>query len=229
MFKDLEKELWEYIIKSLERLAKFYEIGNNLVSFFTIDTLRRITLRYAPKLGKVLEIGPGPGNLTRKLLKNFDLVICLEPSPILATYLLSQYGDAEKLSVLLGVAEKIPIKANSLDVIFCSFSFRDFFDKREFLREAYRCLKKNGCLIIVDAHGGSGLVKKVFTTYVRILGEIMSRILRSKKNLLLGLSDSMLRMRNPTYYLSLGLRTGFKRGILRNFLWGTAFILMLKK
>ncbi len=228
MFRDLEQETWRDIIRSLEKLVNIYEIGNNIVSLFTISLCRLLALKnILDDRGLILEIGPGSGHFTKKLLGRSRNVICLEPSPFLANLLLEKFREA--LDIILGVAERIPMRNESIATIVCTFSFRDFFNKKTFLKEAYRCLEPGGYLIIVDTHGGSGVIKRIFIHYIDLIGRILSKILKSQKNLLSGLNKSILEMHDPLIYLYLGLKAGFRKGFLRKFLFNAAFILILQK
>ena len=228
MFKDLDNSSWRTILQELETLSTIYEISNNIVSFLTIDFLRRIAIKILGRKHIVLEIGPGPGTSTKKILSSAEHLICLEPSPYLASILMKKIGD-KSLSVIIGVAEKIPLKSNSVDAIICTFSFRDFFNKEAFLREAYRCLRSEGKLIILETMGGEGIVKKLFLNYIYVVGHIISRLLNRRENLLKGLINSMNRMRSPNYYVRIAGECGFRHYWLRKYLFNTTFILVLEK
>ena len=47
------------------------------------------------------------------------------------------------------IAESIPLPDDNFDMVFCLFSFRDFKDKEQGLREIYRVLKPGGQLVIL--------------------------------------------------------------------------------
>ncbi len=226
MFQDVSREIWRKIIKGLEKLIKFYEIGNLIISFGYTWVLRRISRRFL-KGKRILEIGPGPGNFI-KLIYNplkYDIT-ALEPSQSLAYYVKGKYPNVD---VLLGVAEKLPFNKNSFDCILCIFSFRDFFNKKSFLVQAYEILKPTGLLIIADTNNAHTLITRILIGYIRALGRILSKVMLLRENPYEYLAKSIEIMPSIENIIRLLKKIGFNTIRISFFASKNAFILVAIK
>jgi len=227
-FRDLDKKLWQNIIESLALLKRIYQLGNYIISFGTIQILRKMAAKNIDEEDIIIEVGPGPGTFL-KLLKEYAkqrFIIGIEPSVDMAYYSYNKNGFAD---VLIGIAEKLPFRDNSIDIIYCVFSFRDFFDKLRFIHEAYRILKPGGKLIIVETNNPNKLSTKVFLSFVKVIGQALSILFLSRKNLYLGLYESIRKLQKVEYYIYLLKNIGFSRIVLRRYVFNHAYILMAFK
>lgn len=225
IFRDLPPSLWLGIIRDIDKLKRIYDISNTIVSFGTISLLRKIAFRLTGDSKTIIEVGSGPGTFLKKLtkLKN-RTIIALDPSPPMLYYSTSKIRSA---NYVLGLAESMPFKNNSIDVIFCIFSFRDFFNKEKFISEAWRVLRRHGKLIIVDTNNARKLSTRLFLHYIIVLGRLYSIVLR--RNILIGLARSIIKMKPVETYVRYLYETGFRKIYYRKFLLGNAFILVAVK
>lgn len=138
---------WLEVIDAMEDVAPYYERVNTLMTFGLADKWRREAASAAKPDDVVLEIGSGPGNFARHLASK--TVYCLEPSGELAS-MSRRMLDDEHVRIIRGVGEKIPLSDQSVDKVFCVFSFRDFFDRAAGAGEMFRVLKPGGEVRIVD-------------------------------------------------------------------------------
>lgn len=226
-FSDLSDDEWIGIIRSIDKLKRVYEIGNNLISFGTIGLLRAMVLREIAESKIIVEIGSGPGTFLKKLRKLRDrVIIAIDPSPRMIYY------SALKLpfvSYLVGLAERIPLHSESIDAVVCVFSFRDFFNKSVFISEAYRVLKKSGRLVIIDVNNHKGLTARLFLLYIKAMGKLYSVLLNFKRNILDGLRISIMKLRPIEFYILEIMRVGFRSVSLRRFFFNNAFMLVAVK
>ena len=127
------------IIKQNFALFKFYQDNYKLF-------LRKLD-RLDMSNPKVIELGCGPS-----FLKQF--------------YKNTIYTDIELHDNcdLIVDAQKMPFENNSIDVFFLQNVFHHIPDINKFLKEADRCLKKNGIVYIIDPHNSlfSSIVYKFF-------------------------------------------------------------------
>ena len=166
---------WLDVIDSLERVGpNDYERVNELTTFGLVDRWRRRVASLAQKDDVVLEIGAGPGNFTRHLVS--DKVYCLEPSKEFSKPLLAS-SDPDRVTIMKGIGEKIPLADASVDKVFCVFSFRDFFDREASASEIFRVLKASGEVVIADiAKPPPGPLAKMIELHFRHIVPVLARV-----------------------------------------------------
>ncbi len=178
--RGMDRTEWRELEGSLEDIAPYYEKVNSMMTFGLVDRWRRRVAALAKDDDVVLEIGSGPGSFTRHLASR--TIYCLEPSMEFAS---ASKGilDPERVTMLKGVAEKIPLSTGSVDKVFCMFSFRDFFDKPAALSEMNRVLKEGGDAIIADvAKPDNGPLAKLLELHFKMLVPILAHIAVSRSS-----------------------------------------------
>ncbi len=104
----------------------------------------------------VLDVGCGPGHLTRGLAELGANVTGFEPDPIQASKN-SEAPPCERVTFAEAPAQKLPVESGSADVVMLSRSLHhvpaELMD--EALKEAKRALKFDGVLLVLepDIHG----------------------------------------------------------------------------
>jgi len=223
----MDKELWEDIVRSIEILKRIYQLGNYVISLGTIQVLRKKIAKFATHGKLIVEVGSGPGTFLKLLRENSsDTIIGLDPSISMAYFSHSKYLFAD---VIIGVAEALPFRENSIDVIFCAFSFRDFFNKKLFLEEAFRVLKRDGLLVILETNNPRKTLTRIFLLFIMAIGYFLSKLFLSRKNLYIGLVKSINLMKPVEYYYELAKRIGFRCVKYEKFLLDHAFIMIAIK
>ncbi len=227
LFTDMDKELWEDIVRSIEILKRIYQLGNYVISLGTIQVLRKKIAKFATHGKQIVEVGSGPGTFLKLLRENSSgMIIGLDPSISMAYFSHSKYLFAD---MIIGVAEALPFKENSIDVIFCAFSFRDFFNKKLFLEEAFRVLKRDGLLVILETNNPRKTLTRIFLLFIMAIGYFLSKLFLSRKNLYIGLVKSINLMKPVEYYYELAKRIGFRCVKYEKFLLDHAFIMIAIK
>jgi len=227
LFTDIDRELWEDIVRSIEILKRIYQLGNYVISLGTIQVLRKKIAKFATHGKLIVEVGSGPGTFLKLLRENSSgMIIGLDPSISMAYFSHSKYLFAD---MIIGVAEALPFKENSIDVIFCAFSFRDFFNKKLFLEEALRVLKRDGLLVILETNNPRKTLTRIFLLFIMAIGYFLSKLFLSRKNLYIGLVKSINLMKPVEYYYELAKRIGFRCVKYEKFLFDHAFIMIAIK
>ncbi len=147
----MNREEWRGVESSLSAMIPEYDDTNNRISFGLIDGCRDRVVDES-RGGKVaLEIGSGPGTLAVKLLS--EEIICLDALREMHETARKRIPKErlDKYRFVVASGEAVPLADESVDVVYCAFSFRDFHNKKEGISEICRVLRKGGRLIILDA------------------------------------------------------------------------------
>ena len=170
----MSEEEWHEVIDAMEEVAPYYERVNRLITFGMVDRWRRSVAELAHEDDVVLELGSGPGNFTQHL--HAKRVFCIEPSDALLRISKNSI-DADRVTLLRGVGERIPLADGSVDQVFCVFSFRDFYDRGASAGEMNRVLREGGEVMIVDiAKPPPGPLAKLLEMHVKHLVPPLARI-----------------------------------------------------
>ncbi len=138
-----------------DSVAKYY----NLFIKFIIDSekiyLKIKELSDVNKNSFVLDIGGGTGLIAEYFVHKVKKIIVLDPSIKMMDKIKSK--EIEKIK---GVAQKIPFKNETFDLVYCVDAFHHFtneFQKSEHekvidksIKEMLRVLKKKGSLILIE-------------------------------------------------------------------------------
>lgn len=170
----MDQREWHEVIDAMEDVGPYYERVNQLITFGLVDKWRKSVAQLAGPDDTVLELGSGPGNFTRHLVsKN---IYCVEPSRELSTNSRSVL-DTDRVTLVRGVGEQVPIATGSVDKVFCVFSFRDFYDRAASASEMLRVLKEGGEAVIADiAKPPSGPLAKLLELHVRHMVPPLARM-----------------------------------------------------
>lgn len=157
----LNQEEWASVIRTIESVVDYYDRMNDLVTFFRVEKWRERAASYSGEALDVLEIGCGPGSFTKHL--KGKKIACVEPSEKLLA--VAKKRIDQNVEFKQGKAENLPIESEAFDRVFCSFSFRDFKDKRQSLVEIYRVLRKGGRSIILDIAKPKGRIRRALLNW----------------------------------------------------------------
>lgn len=139
---------WRDVQTATERIVPYYDRVNLVNTFGRVAFWRRRLACTAKPEDAVLEVGSGPGSFARLLAAR--RVYCLDPSP----YMLRTARDrlaTGPYRFVGGAAEGLPLRSGAVDKVYCSFSFRQFPDKRAAIREFARVLRPGGETHILEA------------------------------------------------------------------------------
>ena len=221
-FRDLDPSLWKAVMQDLEKLILHYELGNKIISLGFDDKLRQYIAKWIKKEDKILEIGVGPGSFIKHI--KASEITCVDPSEKMLVYTKMRFRK-KNINCYHGFAENLPFGTELFDKIYCVFSFRDFFDKKASLREAYRVLKKNGLLIIMDIANRKNIITFGYTVFLAIIGQLISRIMGFKNNIYSDLIKTIKVMKKPEEYKKMAVNVGFRRVYIEYKIFGVVFIM----
>lgn len=102
---------------------------------------------------KVLEVGCGTGRFTERILPLCDEIVCIDPDNVALSVLKSNLND-NRMTILNGTLENIPVKKEYFDYVVFSWSMYLIDEKEKNLKLAYDLLKPTGKLIVLQANSG---------------------------------------------------------------------------
>lgn len=172
-------------------VAGRYDVMNDLMSM----GLHRFWKWFALEVAGVnqgmsaVDLACGSGDLLLSMAQRMNKkgqLIGIDPSSEMLQQARVRVADAglhNFVQLLQGSAEDLPLDDSSVDLITCSFGFRNTTDKEQSLRSCLRSLKSGGRLLILEfSHPQSMLLKTLYDGY--------SKLLPSLGGLVAGDSDS---------------------------------------
>lgn len=102
--------------------------------------------------GRVVELGSGPGDVTRDLMEVTGAAegLGIEPSPVMVEAAAKRHADREGLSFAVGDAKVTGLEAASVDAVALHTLLIHCPGPEEVLAEAHRILKPGGYLAVFD-------------------------------------------------------------------------------
>ena len=161
---DSDEEFWETdqsalhrIIERRRRASEQYfdevagRLGKNYVPGRSWDAIGHFLLRLVPKI-IIADLGAGEGMISQLLAERAKKVYCIDRSKSMVRLglELAKKNGLSNLIYKLGDLEKVPLKDESVDLALMSQSLHHAERPDIALQEAFRILKPEGQLIIID-------------------------------------------------------------------------------
>jgi ubiquinone/menaquinone biosynthesis C-methylase UbiE len=140
-------------VAAFEARASSYEHGwRGRLHHEIVDRTAALALSVAAEPALVLDVGCGTGYLLRRLAASYRSgrgLLGVDPAPSMIEE--ARRGtDDERLRFLPAVAERLPFRDGSFDLVVSTTSFDHWSDQRAGLRECARVLVPGGRLVLVD-------------------------------------------------------------------------------
>lgn len=124
----------------------------------------------------VLDLGCGPGNMGEFIRPYSEKIIGIDLSINMLKLAKTKAGHV----FLQAVGESLPIKNESIDFIFSSFTLRNFSDLEQVFAEAYRVLRQKGTLVLLDIYTPTNSLIKFgelfwFSAITKVVGFITKK------------------------------------------------------
>lgn len=102
--------------------------------------------------GTLLDVGCGPGHLTAQVARRFADLKCigLDSNEAMLALARRNFRGEARLGFVRGDAERLPLTANSVNVVISSLSMHHWTSPSEALREILRVLAPGGRMVILD-------------------------------------------------------------------------------
>ena len=164
LVEESEEEFWKTDRSALSRIVdrrrraseKYFDevagrLGKNYVPGRSWDAIGHFLLRLVPNIS-IADLGAGEGMISQLLAERAKKVYCIDSSKSMVRIgkELAKKNNLSNLSYKHGDIEKVPLSASSVDLALMSQSLHHAQRPEVALAEAFRILKKNGQLIILD-------------------------------------------------------------------------------
>ncbi|MFN3599547.1 MAG: class I SAM-dependent methyltransferase [Aquificaceae bacterium] len=127
-------------------VSKKYDFFLNLITFGNIDRWQRDLLGMLPYEGNRLDVGTGTGEVLLKS-QNKGLRVGIDLS---LEMLKVAKGKCKACKFLVADGENMPFRDSVFSSISLSLVYRHLLNRKAFLKEAKRVLKKEGCMALLD-------------------------------------------------------------------------------
>jgi ubiquinone/menaquinone biosynthesis C-methylase UbiE/DNA-binding transcriptional ArsR family regulator len=162
--EESEEEFWKSDHSALNRIVdrrrraseRYFDevadrLGKNYVPGRSWDAIGHFLLRLVPKI-TVADLGAGEGMISHLLAERARKVYCIDSSKSMVRVgkELAKKNNLSNLSYKQGDIEKIPLAKGSVDLALMSQSLHHAQRPEVALSEAFRILRENGQLIVLD-------------------------------------------------------------------------------
>lgn len=162
--EESDEEFWQTDRSALTRIVdrrrraseKYFDevagrLGKNYVPGRSWDAIGHFLLRLVPNI-TIADLGAGEGMISQLLAERAKKVYCIDSSKSMVRIgkELAKKNKLSNLSYKHGDIEKVPLSTSSVDLALMSQSLHHAQRPEVALAEAFRILKKNGQLIVLD-------------------------------------------------------------------------------
>ncbi len=137
------------------KIAPTYDLANRILSFgMDLRWRKKLVLEtknYKPNAEKILDLACGTGDVIKITKEIFSEKVCyvgLDPCGEMLNIARNRLD--KRVSLIRGLAENLPFKGETFDVIFISFGLRNFSDRKKALSEIYRILRPKGVISVLE-------------------------------------------------------------------------------
>ncbi len=187
------------VVNTFNKIADRYILANHIISFGQDVCWRKnlcqMVEKYVNNKGVILDVASGTGENFKYCYKDFHLKIGVDPARKMIEIGKKRYSD---VFFIEGIAENLPLKNSSVDLIVVSFGVRNFSDRNKAFSEFYRVLKKGGVLAVLEffpMENGT-LLNKITAKYIYdilpYLGGIITGDLKAYKYLSTSIKNFVL-------------------------------------
>ena len=127
----------------------------------------------------VLEIGCGPGDLTKKLSKEYKKVIAFDISYVGVKKARKRVDMNCNSEFLVSDATKLPFNAHQFDIVIFSEVLEHIIDQERCIQEIYRVIKPNGYLILTTPNSGG-----VHRNMIKLVHKLLRKPYRSSSQII---------------------------------------------
>lgn len=174
------QDKWIYVVDSLENIVESYEAASRSISLFRDSRMRLEVVQDVSKGSNILDMGSGPGTLSRLVTDRGANVVLLDFSRRML--LAKKFDDRVQ-----GTFEFMPFREKVFDSVLSAFAFRDAFDAEKTLEEVKRVLKEGGNFSFCDLGKPDSLLSMLLVAfYIRVFPALIGVLFQGRRGLRYG-------------------------------------------
>lgn len=175
-----ERERRRFLNGVFDQTAGSYDWISSLLSLGTGELYRGYALRQGglrPGM-RVLDVATGTGLLARAAVRLGGQVVGLDPS----AGMLSHHNARSRVSLSRGIAERLPFRDGSFDMLTMGYALRHVVDLPSTFTEYRRVLRPGGRLLILDfARPRNAVAYGATRVFMRMLIPLLCRLMAGGK------------------------------------------------
>ena len=162
------QQRWGYVVNSLQQIIPSYELASSRISLYQDRRMRTEAVRFAVKKGgTILDLGSGPGTLSR-------VVMGAGGSPVLLDASRAMLKSAGFPDSVQGVFEMLPFRDGAFDGAVSGFAVRDAHDLPRALNQLSGVLKPRARFALCDlGKPDSALKALAVAMYLRVVPSVI--------------------------------------------------------
>ena len=179
---------WKKVIEVLRLIIRDYDKVNSVISFGRDNEFRLKAIKDHIFPGEtILDAGSGFGNMANLVFKEVsDNTKVIMYDPILEMLINARNYFSHNIPKYTssGVFEYLPFRNEVFDVVMYGYSLRDSIELKQAIAEAYRVLKLEGRIIIVDLGKPDNLIIRAGVSfYLKYILKILAFAVAGKSGL----------------------------------------------
>ena len=225
-----------FISKMFSEITKEYDVINRAISLWSDQSFRNTAVKKICRLERVLDICAGTGDMAISLLMNKSfkgrVVLCDFNYDMLsaADRKLRNLGVRDRAYIVIGDAESLPFKNESLDAVMMGFALRNLESIDAFGLESRRIIVERGKVILLDvAHPENRIIAPFFYFYFYKLVPVFSRFFTKSTYAYHYLPQSLRIFYKQKELISKFKELGFEKATYQNLLGGVSAIYLLER
>lgn len=225
-----------FISQMFSEIRREYDLINRAISFRSDQFFRSIAVKEVCLFERVLDICAGTGDMAISLLKNKSfkgrVVLCDFNYDMLslADLKLRKFGLRNRTHIVVGDAESLPFKDESLGAVIMGFALRNLESIDAFGLESKRVIEENGKVILLEvAHPENRVIAPLFYLYFYKLAPLFSKLFTKNRYAYHYLPQSLRAFYKQKELISKFKELGFGEAAYQNLIGGVSAIYQLRR
>ncbi|KAA6227185.1 MULTISPECIES: bifunctional demethylmenaquinone methyltransferase/2-methoxy-6-polyprenyl-1,4-benzoquinol methylase UbiE [unclassified Campylobacter] len=228
------------IIQMFNQIAPTYDKANRILSFGIDISWRKKACNRVLKLYEkddlhIIDVACGTGDMiaiwqesVKKLGKKISSLRGVDPSSAMLSVASKKFEDIEFIEAM---AQNLPLKSESADIMSISYGIRNVVDRKEALTEFARVLSKNGIFLVLEftKREKGGFIAMCRDFYLKNILPNLGAFISKNKNAYEYLPNSIDEFLSENEFIEELKSIGFEILETKNFSFGISSMFIARK